>query len=152
MHVVNGGHAFLKGACMLRGVCAWQGGHAWQAMGWGGGMHAGEIATEAGSPHPTRMHSCWHLILNIHPFYCAEDPSKYREPQEASYIRYGRKQTGAVATRNRIPSRTYETGRTIQPAYKSTASYWVSYNSPHMDPHCHRNATGNKIIIKQPKP
>ena len=87
----------------------------------------------------------WYLILNIHLLYFAEDPSKYREPQETSYIRYGRKQTGAVATRDRIPSGTYETGRTIQPAYKSTASYWVSYHSPHVDPNCHRNSTENKL-------
>ena len=52
-----------QGACMARGVHGWGcvrgggmcgGGHVWQ-----GGMHAGEIATEASGMHPTGMHSCY---------------------------------------------------------------------------------------------
>ena len=37
------------------GVFGW---HVWQ-----GGMHAGEMATEAGGTHPTGMHSCFTHIF-----------------------------------------------------------------------------------------
>ena len=48
-------------------------GHAWQGgpcvAGGGGGMHAGDMATEVGSTQPTGIHSCFlyvcFLLLNI---------------------------------------------------------------------------------------
>ena len=44
---------------MWQGTCI-AGGHARQgACVVGGGMHAGEMATEAGGTHPTGMHSCF---------------------------------------------------------------------------------------------
>ena len=51
-----------KGACMAGGVLG--GGHAWQGVCGkgvcvvGGCVCAGEMATEAGSMHPTGIHSC----------------------------------------------------------------------------------------------
>ena len=60
--------AVAKGVCMVKGACITKGGgHACQrgvcvakgdVHGRGGGMHAGETATEAGGMHPTGMHSC----------------------------------------------------------------------------------------------
>ena len=46
---IVGGHAW-QGACVARGVC---GGGAWQ------------MATETGSMHPTGMHSCVMLFLEL---------------------------------------------------------------------------------------
>ena len=59
--------------CAWQG-CAWQGmymagGHVWHK--WGGGICAGQMATEAGGMHPTGMHSCswwdnWNYIhINV---------------------------------------------------------------------------------------
>ena len=36
--------------------------HTWQGACMIGGMHAGEMANEAGSIHPTGMHSCFMTI------------------------------------------------------------------------------------------
>ena len=87
----------VKGACMVKGVCmamtkgsmcgkgvcmagghAWQGGmlgrgHAWQRgayMAKGACMHVGETATEAGSTHPTGMHSC-SKVISVFPIFHA---------------------------------------------------------------------------------
>ena len=66
-----GGHAW-QGACVAEGH-AWQGGMqgrghagqrvcgrgcAWQGSCVAGAKHAREMATEAGSTHPTGMHLC----------------------------------------------------------------------------------------------
>ena len=49
--------AWQRGACVAKEVCGggvcMARGHAWQ-----GGVHAGEMATEAGGTYPTGMHSC----------------------------------------------------------------------------------------------
>ena len=51
-HACRGcGHAW-------QGLCAWQG----ACVARGGGCMAGEMATAAGSTHPTGMHSCLHLF------------------------------------------------------------------------------------------
>ena len=58
------------GACMVKGGMHGEGGgHAWQG-GMSGrgcvhgrvGVHAGQMATEAGSPHPTGMPSCVAIV------------------------------------------------------------------------------------------
>ena len=60
-----GGHAWqgvhCQGACMRR----WE--HAWQCGGVNGkgSMCAGETATEAGSTHPTGMHSCLEIFAAV---------------------------------------------------------------------------------------
>ena len=54
MHGEGWRHAWQRGgACMLQGGVCGEG--AYMA---GGGMRAGERATEAGGTHPTGMHSC----------------------------------------------------------------------------------------------
>ena len=55
-----GGHgwqgACVAGGCAFQGVCTVRGGKG-ACMAGEGGM-AGETVTEAGSTHPTGMHSC----------------------------------------------------------------------------------------------
>ena len=54
MACMQGVWACMAGAvCMAGGVCGMVG---------GGGCMAGEMATAAGSTHPTGMHSCLHLF------------------------------------------------------------------------------------------
>ena len=53
------GHVWPE-ACVTGGVHG--GGHAAGWHVWWEGMHAGKIATEAGSMHPTGMHSCKHCV------------------------------------------------------------------------------------------
>ena len=68
----GGGGMCCRGACMVRRWGVHGRGHVWQGRGvcmvggmcgrgvhgGGGGMRAGETATEAGGTHPTGMHSC----------------------------------------------------------------------------------------------
>ena len=51
------GHAWQRGRAW-QGACVARGCVAGGMRGKGGGLHAGETATEAGSTHPTGMHSC----------------------------------------------------------------------------------------------
>ena len=85
MHGEEGGvHGNDKrGACVAKG-CAWWGGacmaggmlgrgHAWQRgayMAKGACVHVGETATEAGSTHPTGMHSC-SKVISVFPIFHA---------------------------------------------------------------------------------
>ena len=46
--------------------CPTGGGHVWR----GGGVHAGETATEAGGTHPTGMHSCCFCSLKPNNLTC----------------------------------------------------------------------------------
>ena len=66
--VVGGACVVMGGACVgacMAGGCAWwwrvcmaEDVHGSRGHVWRGGMCAGEMATEAGGTHPTRMHSC----------------------------------------------------------------------------------------------
>ena len=75
---VHGGGACMVGGACMAGGHAWQGGmlgrgHAWQRgayMAKGACMHVGETATEAGSTHPTGMHSC-SKVISVFPIFHA---------------------------------------------------------------------------------
>ena len=52
----------------------------------GGGMHAGEMVTEAGGRHPTGKHSCFNVIFlnrgcskNLHRHFCRIANSSFRK-------------------------------------------------------------------------
>ena len=56
---VHGRSHVWQGACMAGGIL--DRGHAWWGACMMGGKSAGETVTEAGSRHPTGMHSCFHV-------------------------------------------------------------------------------------------
>ena len=77
MAMTKGGRVWQRGV-HGGGGHAWQGGmlgrgHAWQRgayMAKGACVHVGETATEAGSTHPTGMHSC-SKVISVFPIFHA---------------------------------------------------------------------------------
>ena len=54
----EGGACVVNVACIAKGPCM-----AGGVQGKGGGVRAGETATEADGTHPTGMHSCFHSVF-----------------------------------------------------------------------------------------